>query len=147
MIRVLANGCFDCLHVGHVNYLLAAAQLGDHLAVALTIDEFVNKGPGRPVFSYRERYITVGSLFYVNLVFAASSGQRAVLDYRPDIYVKGKDWEGRLPEQAFVESYGGRVVFIDAPVYSSTKILTGELLRERIRTDRERQDEEGSLLR
>lgn len=138
---ILCNGVFDCLHIGHVLYLEAARAIDydQVLLVALTIDEAVHKGPGRPVFSWEERAYVLRAFRWIAAVVMSESGPQAVELYRPDIYVKGKDWEGKLPEQAFVESYGGRVVFIDTPKYSSTKILTGEMLNERIRADRERQ--------
>lgn len=138
---ILCNGVFDCLHIGHLLYLEAAKAIDEDqmLLVALTADSTVHKGPGRPVFPWEERYRMLRALRCVDNVVICWGGPEVVRDYRPAIYVKGKDWEGKLPEQAFVESYGGRVVFIDTPKYSSTKILTGELLNERIRADRERQ--------
>jgi cytidyltransferase-like protein len=133
---VLANGCFDCLHIGHVVHLDQAAKLGP-LTVALTLDEHVNKGPGKPVFCWEERAYMLLSLRCVKDVVPAKSGIEAICEIRPDIYVKGMDWDGRLElEKALVESFGGELVTINSfPVYSSSRILSGNLLRARIRSD------------
>jgi cytidyltransferase-like protein len=67
---VLANGCFDLLHVGHVRYLSAARGLGDALIVGLNSDASVRrlKGPGRPVMPADERAELIGALASVDLV-------------------------------------------------------------------------------
>ena len=131
-IRVLALGCFDCLHIGHVKHLQAARALGDELIVALTADPSVKKGPGRPVFSWKERFDHLYALKCVDGVYVVSNWRKAIELIHPDIYVKGIEYEGNLPEQNMIEEYGGRVVFLDTkPRYSSTLILTGQLFNER----------------
>lgn len=138
MIRVLCNGCFDCLHLGHVKHLRAARALGDTLIVALTTDAFVLKGEGHPVFPWIERAEMLRALSCVDRVISCDSAAYAIRIIKPDIYVKGKEYEGRLPEEDLVKSLGGRVVFLEtSPVYSSTQILSGRLLDERIRAYRE----------
>lgn len=133
MTTVLALGCFDCLHPGHIAHLREARALGDHLTVAVTYDDAVGKGPGRPLFTYMERMRTIDELKCVNAVIGFSHYKEAIQAVCPDIYVKGVEYYGKLPEQELVESLGGVVKFIDSqPRYSSTKIITGELLRERI---------------
>jgi rfaE bifunctional protein nucleotidyltransferase chain/domain len=133
MIRVLADGCFDCLHIGHVEHLRAARMLGDTLIVALTSDEFVNKGEGRPCFPWGERANMLRALKCVDRVIFTDTGPSAIRLIKPNIYVKGKEYEGRLPEEDLVKSLGGRVVFLDTtPIYSSTAILNGSLLRDRV---------------
>lgn len=64
------------------------------------------------------------ALSFVDMAIPAGSAHQAILSVEPDIYVKGKEYEGKLPEQGLVESLGGRVVFTDGPVYSSTKLLS-----------------------
>jgi rfaE bifunctional protein nucleotidyltransferase chain/domain len=141
MIRVMANGCFDGLHVGHVAHLQAARKLGDMLIVTLTLDLYVNKGPGKPVFPWRERCRMLKELRCVDRVVESTDAMSALVHYRPEIYVKGIEYEGQLPEKDMVEAYGGRVVFLNTlPVYSSTKILSGDLLRDRIRATEQRSD-------
>jgi D-beta-D-heptose 7-phosphate kinase/D-beta-D-heptose 1-phosphate adenosyltransferase len=125
VVRVLANGCFDPFHYGHLRYLQEARKLGDVLIVAVTADAQVNKGPGRPAFPLEERMAIIRALAIVDEVIAADNGLEAVKQVKPDVYVKGKEYENKLPEKALVEFYGGRVVFTDSPKYSSTAILTG----------------------
>ncbi len=138
IIRVLTNGCFDCLHAGHVAHLKAARALGDELIVSLTADESVRKGEGRPVFPWKERFNMLTELRCVDAVYLVHSAKQAIELIKPDIYVKGIEYELNLPERQLVEDLGGRVVFLDAkPRYSSTMILTGQLFNDRIRVDRE----------
>src|SRR5215468_12345332 len=84
---VLANGCFDLLHVGHVRYLQAARGLGDALIVAVNGDASVRrlKGPGRPVMGAEERAELVGALAGVDLVvvFEEDSADRVIDALRP----------------------------------------------------------------
>ena len=135
MVRVLALGCFDCLHPGHIAHLRAARALGDHLTVAVTEDAFVNKGPGRPLFSFLERFKAVSELRCVDSVIGSEHYGDAITEVRPHIYVKGIEYYGYLPEEGLVERLGGTVKFLDtSPVYSTTRIITGEMLRERINT-------------
>lgn len=122
---VLANGCFDPFHYGHLVYLQEARKLGDVLVVAVTVDEKVNKGPNRPVFTLEQRMAVLRALAIVDLVIPSESGLEAVRAVRPDVYVKGREYEGKLPEQPEVEAYGGRVHFTSGPVYSSTLLLAG----------------------
>lgn len=120
---VLACGCFDLLHYGHVAHLKAARQLGDHLIVALTADEAINKGPGRPVFNWARRAEMLAELRCVDRVIRSTSAAEAIIAIKPEIYVKGAEYRGRLPEQATVEAYGGQVIFTDTEVWSSTALI------------------------
>lgn len=108
--------------------------------MALTADRYVNKGLGRPVFSWKERHDMLTALRIVDAVYLVYNYEQVVsLMSAGDIYVKGMDWAGHLPEQEMLERKGCRVEFIDAkPSYSSTSILTGKLLNERIAADRAR---------
>jgi len=125
MKLVLATGCFDILHVGHLYYLEEAKKHGDHLLVGIPADEYVRKGPGRPVFSQNERAKLLRALRVVDrvIVYREEIPFGLIDLMRPEVYVKGKEYEGRLPEQELVEYYGGKVVFADTPVYSSTKLV------------------------
>jgi rfaE bifunctional protein nucleotidyltransferase chain/domain len=124
-LRVLANGCFDPFHYGHLCYLQEARKYGDVLIVAVTKDECIDKGPGRPAFPLEERMAIIKALAIVDEVIPSETGLDAVKQVKPAVYVKGKEYENKLPEKALVEFYGGRVVFTDTPTYSSTAILTG----------------------
>ena len=65
---VLCHGAFDLIHAGHIRYLKSACDQGDLLVVTVTADEFVNKGPGRPVFSQELRVENLGYLSFVDFV-------------------------------------------------------------------------------
>src|ERR1043165_3793001 len=93
---VLANGCFDILHVGHVRYLQAARQMGDVLVVAINTDRSVReiKGPGRPIQTEDERVKLVSALRCVDhvLVFDEPDVSRVLEVLRPGIHAKGTDY-------------------------------------------------------
>jgi len=140
MKLVLAHGTFDGLHIGHVAYLKAARALGDMLVVGVTAASWVTKGDGRPIFSDTERVAMLKELRSVShVVLVDEPGPWSLIEkFRPQIYAKGSEYQGKLPEQEMVERYGGQVAFIDAkPVYSSTRLLTGRELESRIRAARE----------
>ena len=111
---VLANGCFDVLHVGHVRYLEDARQLGDVLVVAINSDTSVRslKGTGRPVLSQDDRVILVSALRCVDhvVVFDEPDVSRVLEIVRPAVHAKGTDYtEATVPEREQVLSYGGQV--------------------------------------
>ena len=141
MIIVLAHGCFEVFHPGHLRHLQAARSLGDRLVVSVTPDQHVNKGNGRPVFSQADRAAIIRELGFVYgvLEFDDSTAISAINACRPDIYAKGPDYvngdtTGNLDkERTAVEEYGGRLVIIrNQVVYSSTSIISGKLLTKRI---------------
>jgi len=98
------------------------------LVVSVTSDGNVNKGPNRPLFNQSIRRDMLMALRCVNRVIISDSAEQAILNIKPAIYAKGIEYKDKLPEQDLVESLGGRVVFINTPKYSSTKIMTGEML-------------------
>jgi D-glycero-beta-D-manno-heptose 1-phosphate adenylyltransferase len=126
---VLANGCFDILHAGHVRYLEGARALGDMLVVGINSDEQVArlKGAGRPVLPERERAELVASLQAVDLVtiFAEPTVTELLLAIKPDVHAKGTDYtEETVPERDVVRSYGGRVAIVGDPKdHSTSEIL------------------------
>lgn len=131
-IRVLTCGCFDLLHIGHVVQLQAARALGDHLTVALTVDARVAKGEGRPLFPWREREHMLSSLRCVDAVCTHFEIGETLRRLRPHIYVKGEEYRGALPEEGLCRELGIEVIFLDTrPVYHTTEIVTGKLLRDR----------------
>lgn len=127
---VLANGCFDVLHVGHVRYLAGARELGDVLVVGINSDEQVAhlKGPGRPVMPAVDRAEIVASLESVTYVtiFDEPTVEQLLLTLKPDVHAKGTDYtEETVPERAVVRSYGGRVAIVGDPKdHSTSAILT-----------------------
>ena len=128
---VLAHGVFDVLHHGHVAHLKAASEMGDQLLVSITHDDFVNKGPGRPVFNHDQRAMVVAGLQYVWGAFITQSDSAvgAIEKIEPDIYIKGKDYRdfdtnGMLDaERKAVQAHGGKLVFTDTELDSSSRAI------------------------
>jgi rfaE bifunctional protein nucleotidyltransferase chain/domain len=130
---VLAHGTFDLLHMGHVRHLEQARREGDMLIVTITGDGFVNKGPGRPVFTAELRAEMVAALAYVDWVAVnqAQTAENVIAALKPDVYIKGSDYHdpdddatGKIvDERAMVEKYGGRIVFTDDITFSSSSLL------------------------
>ncbi len=115
---VFTNGCFDILHAGHVTYLEKAKAQGDVLVLGLNTDESVRrlKGPERPINNELDRARVVGGLRAVDYVvfFGENTAEAVIAQVRPDVYVKGGDYTlDTLPEAKIVQSYGGKVAFID----------------------------------
>lgn len=125
---VLANGCFDVLHAGHVRYLEGARALGDVLVVAINADTQVArlKGAGRPILPESERAELVASLQAVDLVtiFSEPTVTELLLAIKPDVHAKGTDYtEETVPERDVVRSYGGSVRIVGDPKDHSTSDL------------------------
>ncbi len=130
---VLANGAFDLLHVGHLRYLEAARELGDHLVVAVNSDASVRlgKGPQRPIVPAAERMELVAALWMVDRLVAFDTATVApVLEaLQPDIHAKGTDYtEDSVPERVVVAGYGGRTVICGDPKEHSTTDLVATIL-------------------
>jgi D-glycero-beta-D-manno-heptose 1-phosphate adenylyltransferase len=130
---VLANGCFDLLHVGHVRYLQSARALGDALVVGLNSDAAVRrlKGPGRPLMPVAERAEIVGALSAVDavVVFDADTADVLITRLRPDVHAKGTDYTAdTVPEREAVAAGGGRVAIAGDPKDHSSKDLIGTIL-------------------
>lgn len=128
---VLCHGVFDVIHAGHIQHLKEAKSYGDTLVVTLTPDEFVRKGPGRPIFNQQTRTAVISAIQHVDFVAINSSPDAMdVLEaIRPDVYCKGEEVLGCpsghiAREKEFVESYGGQVVFLRmVGDLSSSKII------------------------
>jgi len=134
---VLANGCFDLLHVGHVRYLEAARRLGDVLFVGVNDDAAVArlKGPGRPLLPLDERVEILRALRAVDhvVVFGEDTADRLVAALKPDVHAKGTDYAPEaVPEAATVRAHGGTVAVVGDPKDHSTRELIGRVL-ERFR--------------
>ena len=125
---VLANGCFDLLHVGHVRYLEGARRLGDVLLVGINSDRSVArlKGPGRPIMTAEERAELVGSLAAVDgvVIFDEDTADALVRALRPTVHAKGTDYTAEsVPEGAAVREAGGRVAIAGDPKQHATRDL------------------------
>jgi rfaE bifunctional protein nucleotidyltransferase chain/domain len=131
---VLANGCFDWLHVGHVRYLREARQLGDCLVVAVNADASVRalKGPPRPLMPEQERAEILAALACVDyvLVFEELNVERVLRSLQPHVHCKGTDYsEQTVPEREVVLSYGGRIAIAGDPKDHSTRSLLQGLMQ------------------
>ncbi len=125
---VLANGCFDLLHVGHVRYLEAARRLGDVLFVGLNGDAAVGrlKGRGRPLMPAAERAEIVGALRAVDhvVVFEEDTADRLLARLRPHVHAKGTDYTAdSVPERATAREVGADVAISGDPKDHSTRDL------------------------
>jgi D-glycero-beta-D-manno-heptose 1-phosphate adenylyltransferase len=126
---VMANGCFDVLHVGHIRYLQAAKALGGKLIVAVNADDSVRrlKGHGRPVLPESERAEILAALEPVDavIIFPELDVRSLLTDIRPDVQAKGTDYTtDTVPERDVVNSYGGRVEIVGDPKdHSATAII------------------------
>ena len=130
---VLANGCFDLLHVGHVRYLTAARALGDVLFVGLNSDAAVSrlKGPGRPLVPAAERAELLSALRAVDhvVVFDEDTADRLVALVRPAIHAKGTDYtDATVPEAASVRAAGGQVAIVGDPKDHATRDLIATIV-------------------
>jgi rfaE bifunctional protein nucleotidyltransferase chain/domain len=134
---VLANGCFDLLHVGHIRYLRGAKALSGKLVVAMNSDASVRqiKGEGRPFMPAEERAEIVAALADVDAVvlFDEPDVRALVREIRPDIHAKGTDYtRENVPERDEVLAYGGRIEIVGDPKDHSTSEMLMQV-RERDR--------------
>ena len=131
---VLANGCFDLLHVGHVRYLDAARRLGDVLFVGINADAAVArlKGHGRPLMPADERVELLSALRAVDhvVVFDDDTADTLITAVRPDVHAKGTDYTAdSVPERETVRACGGRVAIVGDPKDHATCDMIGEIAR------------------
>ncbi|MFA6549214.1 MAG: adenylyltransferase/cytidyltransferase family protein [Candidatus Margulisiibacteriota bacterium] len=129
---VHCHGCFDLMHPGHIKYFQSAKAMGDLLIVTLTPDIYVDKGPGRPVFDQNLRAESIAALECVNLVAINEwpTGEETLRLLRPDIYVKGQEFEkledktGKIQREAVViREIGAELRFTHEIVFSSTQLI------------------------
>lgn len=139
---VLANGCFDLIHVGHVRYLEAAKREGDVLVVALNSDASVrrNKGEGRPYVPEAERAEVLAAFRCVDFVtvFDEPTADELIQALRPNVHAKGTEWRAdNVPELATVKAIGARVAICgDVKSHSSTSLAERAKSTEGERPDR-----------
>jgi len=130
---VQCHGVFDLIHPGHIRHFKRAKAEGDIVVVTLTPDRFVNKGPGRPVFSETLRLESIAALQDIDFVVLNDTPDAvsAIKKVKPDLYVKGQEYRneeddvtGKITDEVkAVESVGGKVFFTDEIVFSSSSLL------------------------
>ncbi len=130
---VLANGCFDLIHVGHIRYLQGAKKMGDVLVVALNSDDSLRKLKGRQeaLIDQHGRISLISALECVDYVtlFDEIRADRVILALKPDVHCKGSDYTLQtVPEREVVRSYGGKIAIV-----GGTKVQSTSLLIRRIR--------------
>src|SRR3984957_4492898 len=133
---VHCHGCFDIVHPGHIHHLQFARSLGDILVVSVSADSHVNKGVDRPLIPDELRAQSLAALECVDWVYVNpdSTARELLTILRPDIYVKGREYEQNvdrrfLAERDTVVANGGRVVFSSGDVVYSSTALIGTLSR------------------
>ena len=126
---ILANGCFDLVHAGHIRYLGGAKELGGQLLVAVNSDRQVRrlKGEGRPVTPENERAEIIAAFRFVDAVtiFDEPTVEEVIRTVRPDSHAKGTDYTtDSVPEREIVRELGGQVAIVGDPKdHSSTDFL------------------------
>jgi len=126
---IFTNGCFDILHAGHVEYLSAAAKLGDRLVIGLNDDASVAslKGASRPINKCEDRAKVLAALFMVDMIiiFSGETPLHLIEKIDPDFLVKGGDYkEEEIVGAALVRSRGKQVkIMPEKRGYSSTSII------------------------
>ena len=130
---VFTNGCFDLLHYGHVMYLEKAKSLGDVLVVGLNSDASVRriKGSRRPLINQNDRAKIIAALESVDFVviFGSDTPLEAIKALKPDLLVKGSDWQNKgIVGAEFIKNYGGRVLTVKLADGRSTSSLIKKIL-------------------
>jgi D-glycero-beta-D-manno-heptose 1-phosphate adenylyltransferase len=131
---VLANGCFDLLHVGHIRYLEGARREGDLLVVGVNSDasERVLKGDGRPILPAQARAELVAALAAVDyvVIFDEPNVEALLTAIRPDVHAKGTDYTAEtVPERKLAAELGIRIAIVGDPKRHSTRELLARLSR------------------
>jgi D-glycero-beta-D-manno-heptose 1-phosphate adenylyltransferase len=126
---VFTNGCFDLVHLGHVDYLEKARNLGDFLVVGLNTDKSVSdlKGPLRPVSNETSRARVLASMGFIDLVvmFGEPTPKELIEEIKPDILTKGNDYSiENIVGADFVIGRGGKVETLPlVEGYSTTNLV------------------------
>jgi rfaE bifunctional protein nucleotidyltransferase chain/domain len=130
---VLANGCFDLLHVGHIRYLQDARALGDVLFVGINSDAAVArlKGAGRPLMPATERSELLEALRAVDhvVVFDDDTADALIRALRPDVHAKGTDYTAdSVPERGTARSVGAATAITGDPKAHATRDLIATIV-------------------
>lgn len=130
---ILANGCFDLIHAGHIRYLAGAKELGGFLVVGINSDDQVRmlKGENRPFIPQQERAEIISAFRFVDAVtiFDEPTVEQLIEAIRPDFHAKGTDYTTEtVPEREIVRKCGGQVAIVgDQKDHSSTDLIASVL--------------------
>lgn len=129
----MVHGVFDIIHIGHILYFKDAKSKVDKLIVSVTSDKYVNKGPGKPIFDTSTRIKLLNSIKYIDKVIESNhlTAIPNIKKIKPDYYIKGSDYKNLkddlsrniLAEKKEVEKHGGKIIFTDTPLHSSSSII------------------------
>ena len=130
---IFTNGCFDILHAGHISSFKQAKAFGDVLIIAVNSDASIRKikGDTRPIINEENRIAMLCALEIVDyVVLMVDDNPSNIIDsIKPDIAVKGKDWEGKdVPEKSIIEAYGGTMKFINLEQGLSTTNIINKII-------------------
>ncbi len=130
---ILCHGVFDLLHYGHIKHFESAKKVGDFLLVSLTSDEFIKKGPGRPIFNTEVRAKMIGSLSIVDAVIISKSesAEQMINLVKPDIYFKGPDYKDNTKDHTkkiykeikALRKNNGKILYSNDETYSSSNLI------------------------
>lgn len=130
---VLCHGVFDLVHPGHIFHFKEAKKNGDLLFVTITPDEYVLKGPGRPYFNQKLRLESLAALTIVDYVALNQwpTSIETIKKLKPHTYAKGQDYKNHekdvtrniIHEKAAVEKVGGKIIYTDEEMFSSSEII------------------------
>jgi D-beta-D-heptose 7-phosphate kinase/D-beta-D-heptose 1-phosphate adenosyltransferase len=131
---VFTNGCFDLIHGGHIEFLQKAKDKGDILVLGLNSDKSVTalKGEGRPIKTEKERANIISALKYVDYItiFDEETPEEIIREVRPDILVKGNDYDiNKVVGREIVEGYGAKVELIPIVKGLSTTNIVEKILK------------------
>ena len=122
MKKVITYGTFDLLHVGHINLLRRAKELGDYLLVAISTDEFNALKEKKAYYSYEDRKTILEAIKYVDEVIPENNWEQKITDVQDndiDVFVMGHDWEGKFD---FLKDYCEVIYLPRTEGISTTKI-------------------------
>jgi len=137
---VHCHGCFDLMHPGHIKHFQAAKKMGDVLVVTISPDEYIDKGPDRPVFHQNLRAEFIAALECVDYVAINKwpTAEETLRLLKPDYYAKGQEFEnledktGKLQkEYKVLQEIGSEMRFTYEIVFSSTKLLNKYFLNKK----------------
>ena len=128
MKKIITYGTFDLLHVGHINILRRAKEMGDYLVVGLSTDEFNDEKNKKAYHSYENRKLILESIEFVDEVIPEENWEQKIKDIKEhdiDVFVMGDDWEGHFD---FLKDYC-QVVYLPRTIGISTSQIKKDLYK------------------